>query len=94
MRDIDFDFNKEIDLEIFFYVVDEEGKRERGFFGSREWNRTTQNGDQRRGEWEPQISIEIFSRCPKNTSKNKRIVEPKTSKPTSDSSTYIDYSQQ
>jgi hypothetical protein len=36
MRDIDFDFNKEIDLEIFFYVVDEEGKRERGFFGSRE----------------------------------------------------------
>jgi hypothetical protein len=33
-------------------------------------NRRTENGDQRGGEWEPQISFEIFSRCPKFTAKN------------------------
>jgi hypothetical protein len=29
----------------------------------------TENGDQRGGEWEPQISFEIFSHCPEFTTK-------------------------
>jgi hypothetical protein len=38
-----------------------------GASSHRRWR--TENGDQRGGEWEPQISFEIFSRCPKITAK-------------------------
>ena len=37
-------------------------------------------------EWEPQISFEIFARCPKITPKHERKIKPKIHKPTGDES--------
>ena len=39
----------------------------------------TENGDQRGAEWEPQISFEIFSRCPKITTTHKHVPKLKYS---------------
>jgi hypothetical protein len=39
------------------------------------------------GEWEPQISFEIFDRCPKITSSANEIPKAKIPKPTRDKST-------
>jgi len=47
----------------------------------------TENGDQRGGEWKPQISFEIFDRCPKITSSANEISAAKLPKPTHDKST-------
>jgi hypothetical protein len=50
-------------------------------------NWRTENGDQRDGEWEPQILLEIFGYCPNITAKHKRVAKTKILKPTGDKST-------